>query len=112
MINAVHNVLKEAFQLPETDRDVCLVVHEPHRLSVPPNLLKPELFTVIRIDCFTGRSLDTKRYLYRLIIEKLHHFSIPSDHIKIILRESSLESWGIRGGQAACEIDLGFKVNV
>ena len=80
MINAVHNVLKEAFQLPETDRDVCLVVHEPHRLSVPPNLLKPELFTVIRIDCFTGRSLDTKRYLYRLIIENYIIFNSFRSH--------------------------------
>ena len=74
--------------------------------------MKLELFTVIRIDCFTGRSLDTKRYLYRLVIEKLHHFSIPSDHIKIMLSESSLDNWGIRGGQATCDIDLGFKVNL
>ena len=36
MIDAVHNALKEAFQLPETDRDVRRVVHELHRFSVPP----------------------------------------------------------------------------
>ena len=112
IIDAVHNALREAFQLPETDRDIRLVVHEPHRFACPPHLLQPELFTFISIDCFAGRSLDTKRALYRLIVEKLHHFSIPSDHIKIILRESALENWGIQGGQAACDVDLGFQVNL
>ena len=112
LIDAVHKAVKDVFQLPETDRDIRLVVHEPHRFSVPPDLLQPELFTVISIDCFTGRSLATKRYLYRLIVEKLNYFSIPSDHIKIILRENALENWGIRGGQAACDVDLGFQVNL
>jgi phenylpyruvate tautomerase PptA (4-oxalocrotonate tautomerase family) len=37
---------------------------------------------------------------------------IPADHILILLRESPLENWGIRGGQAACDVDLGFQVNV
>nr|WP_212749443.1 hypothetical protein [Acinetobacter lwoffii] len=37
---------------------------------------------------------------------------IPADHILIHLRESALENWGIRGGQAACDVDLGFKVDV
>ena len=55
-------------------------------------LITLELFMLIRIDCFTGRSLATKRDLYRLIVEKLHDFSIPSDQIKIILTERTLEN--------------------
>ena len=30
----------------------------------------------------------------------------------ITLRESPAENWGIRGGQAASDVDLGFDVNV
>ena len=30
----------------------------------------------------------------------------------ITLRESPTENWGIRGGQAACDVDLGFNVKV
>ncbi len=37
---------------------------------------------------------------------------IPRDHVTIVLRESETENWGIRGGQAAFDIDLGFNVNV
>jgi hypothetical protein len=29
-----------------------------------------------------------------------------------VLNEVPLENWGIRGGQPASEVDLGFKVNV
>ena len=99
------NALKEALQLLKTDRDIRWVIY--NYIDWNWNSLRSSVLIVL-----LDGHLDTKRYLYRLIIEKLHHFSIPLFHIKIILRESSLESWGIRGGQAACEIDLGFKVNV
>ena len=37
---------------------------------------------------------------------------IPKDHVKILLRELPRENWGIRGGQAATDVELGFKVDV
>ena len=54
----------------------------------------------------------TKRELYREIVGRLAAFDSPADHITILLRESALENWGIRGGQAACDVGLGFDVNV
>jgi len=45
-------------------------------------------------------------------VGRLAAFDIPADHITILLRESALENWGIRGGQAACDVGLGFDVNV
>jgi hypothetical protein len=32
--------------------------------------------------------------------------------VKILLREISPENWGIRGGQAGCDVDLGFDIEV
>jgi hypothetical protein len=94
------------------DRDVRLIVHEPHRFACPPACEKPEAFTLIGIDAFAGRSLEAKRNLYRAIVAGLEPFGIPRNHVKILLRESPQENWGIRGGQAACDVDLGFKVDV
>jgi hypothetical protein len=37
---------------------------------------------------------------------------IPRDHVKILLREIPRENWGIRGGQAGCDVDLGFLIEV
>jgi phenylpyruvate tautomerase PptA (4-oxalocrotonate tautomerase family) len=112
LIDAVHQALVHAFQIPTYDRDVRLLVHEPHRFACPPNLTEPALFTLISIDAFAGRSLDAKRTLYRSIVGNLSVLDIPVSHIKILLREIPTMNWGVRGGQAACDIDLGFKIAV
>ena len=111
-MEAVHAALREAFRIVPGDRNVRLVVHEPHRFACPPAREKPDLYTHVSIDAFAGRSLDAKRALYRTIVEHLGALGIPRDHVKILLREIPRENWGVRGGQAACDVELGFKVEV
>lgn len=112
IMNVVHQALQLTFKIVPTDRTIRLVVHEPHRFACPPQLEKPDYYTLITIDAFKGRSVDVKRLLYREIVDRLEPFGIPANHIMILLRESESENWGIRGGQAACDVDLGFKVDV
>ena len=112
IMEAVHSALRAAFKILPGDRNVRLLVHEPHRFQCPPDREKPEYYTHISIDCFAGRSLEAKRMLYRLIVDNLSRFGIPGNHVKIMLREISAENWGIRGGQAACDVELGFEVKV
>lgn len=112
LMEAVHAALRECFKILPGDRNVRLIVHEPHRFECPPDRNVPEAYTHISIDCFAGRSLQAKRELYKTIVKNLEPFGIPNNHVKILLREISAENWGIRGGFAACDIDLGFKVDV
>jgi phenylpyruvate tautomerase PptA (4-oxalocrotonate tautomerase family) len=112
MIDAVHQALVHAFKIPKHDKDVRLVVHEAHRFACPPGKAEPALYTHISIDAFTGRSLEAKRTLYKTIVNNLEPFGIPNDHVKVVLRESPMPNWGVRGGQAACDIDVGFKIDV
>ena len=112
IMEAVHSALRDCFKIKSDDRNIRLFVHLPHRFECPPDREKSELYTHISIDCFAGRSLDAKRNLYRTIVENLEGFGIPASHVKIMLREITPENWGIRGGQAACDVDLGFKVDV
>ena len=112
LIDAIHLALQDAFKILPQDKNVRLVAHEPHRFACPPNKEKPEAYTHISIDAFAGRSLDAKRALYRRIVENLETFGIPNDHVKILLREIPKENWGIRGGQAGCDVELGFKIDV
>jgi len=70
---AVHSAVREAFKILPGDRNVRLIVHEPHRFTCPPERSQPELYTHISIDAFAGRSLDAKRALYRGIVENLDH---------------------------------------
>ncbi len=112
LMEAVHSALREAFKIPEWDRNIRLVVHAPHRLVCPPDREKPELYTHVSIDCFAGRSVDAKRNLYQAIVRNLEALGIPKNHVKTLLSETPKENWGIRGGQAACDVDIGFKVDV
>lgn len=112
IMEAVHSALRHAFRILPGDRNVRLLVHEPHRFECPPDREKPEAYTHISIDCFAGRSLAAKRELYQTIVRNLAEFGIPANHVKIMLREITAENWGIRGGRAACDVDLGFDLNV
>ncbi len=111
-MEAVHEALLRAFRIPENDRHVRLLAHEPHRFAVPPDKSDPDRFTLVTIDAFAGRSIDAKRALYSEIVDRLAGLGIPRDHVSVLLREAPLENWGIRGGAAASDVDLGFDVDV
>jgi phenylpyruvate tautomerase PptA (4-oxalocrotonate tautomerase family) len=106
ILDAVFDALCSAFRQTPSDRNVRLMVYEPHRFACPPERCSPERYTHIAIDAFAGRSRDAKRALYRAIVENLEPLGIPRDHVSIVLREVPRENWGLRGGQAACDVDM------
>lgn len=109
IIDAVHAALMESLKIPDWDKTVRFIAHEPHRFTAAPG--KGERYTLINVDLFAGRSLDAKKRLYRAIVKNLAAFDIPSDHVKVALREIPREDWGI-GGVAASDIDIGFEIKV
>ena len=112
LIDAVHAALMDAFKTPAWDRNVRLVEHAPQRFACSPRISAPERYVQITMDCFPGRSLDAKRALYRGIVDRLGSLGIPADCVQTLLREAPRENWGIRNGQAAIDVDVGFTVNV
>ena len=110
MMEAVHGALVEALRIPLDDKVLRFVAHATEDFIIPPR--HGEKFTRIEITMFAGRSLDAKRKLYREIVRRLEPFGIPAKDVKIALVEVPPENWGLRGGHAACDIDLGFAVNV
>jgi phenylpyruvate tautomerase PptA (4-oxalocrotonate tautomerase family) len=114
IIEAVQRALLETLQLPANDRNVKLAVYAPHRMIVPPQLTQPDKRTVVNVVMFPGRSQDAKRRLYQAIVANLENCqaAIPRDHVLICLQEVPFEHWGIRGGQAASDVDLGFSTQI
>ena len=111
LMQAVHSALLETFKVTLHAINTRLIVHEPHRFSVPIHC-KSEQYVLISIDCFSGRSLEVKRNLYHAIVENLNGLGIPNGHIKIVLRESIKENWGILGGFAGSDVDVGYQVEI
>jgi len=111
LIDAVHAALVAAFRIPEADRFVRLIALEPHAMVNGLHEGVADTYMRVTIDCFSGRSIEAKRALYREIVERLGHQGIPREHVSILLRESPPENWG-SGGVAASDYDLGFDINV
>ena len=110
LIEAVYQAQREALQVPEDDRQIRYIEHKPEHFAVPPG--KSENYTFVEILLFPGRSIEAKRRLYKSVVSRFGRLGIAPGDIFIALVEPPLENWGIRGGNPASEVDLGFNLNV
>jgi phenylpyruvate tautomerase PptA (4-oxalocrotonate tautomerase family) len=110
LLDAIHAGIVEALRTPEDDKVLRLVQHPPEDFAIPGSA--GERYTHIEITMFAGRTLAAKRELYRAIVRNLERFGVPPDDVKIILIEVPPESVGMRGGIAACDLDIGYEIKV
>lgn len=111
LIDAVHAALVAAFRIPEDDRFLRVQTYEPHRTVDGLDAGTADDYTRVTIDCFSGRSIEAKRALYREIVERLEALGIRREKVSILLRESPAENWGW-GGIPASDRELGFEITV
>ena len=110
ILDAVHDALVAAFKIPDTDRTQKIIEFNEENFEVPKG--KTLKYTLIEIAVFPGRSARAKKDLYRLIVEKLGALGMPANDVFILLNEQPLDNWGIRGGQMASDVQLGYAVKV
>lgn len=112
LLELVHGAIVDAFKVAPAHRNVTLVVHAAHRFIGRPDCVAPDRLTNISIYLLPGRSLDAKRRLYRLLVDRLEAFGIPRECVLIRLHEMAAENIGVRGGQAVCDVELGYSVHI
>ena len=110
LLAAIHGAIVETLRTPQDDHVLRLVEHPPQHFAIPGSA--GERYTHIEITLFAGRSLEARRALYQAIARNLEPFGVPPHDVKIILIEVSAESVGLRGGRAACDLDLGYEIGV
>ena len=110
LLDAVHAALVTAFKVPDSDRNQRIIEYDPDDFEASAG--KGERFTIVTIDAFAGRSLEAKRLLYQALVMGVATVGIPPNDLIVVVHDVPLESWGTRGGQAACDIDIGFKIHV
>lgn len=110
LMDAVHDALVAAFKIPDSDRTQRFVEYDPDDFDIPPG--RSDKYCVVEIAAFSGRSIDAKRTLYQEIVTRFKAAGIPGDDVFILLTEAPTQNWGLRGGQAGCDIDFGFKIDV
>lgn len=104
----VMDCVRDVLKLPPDDRNIRVISHDNDLFS-----MRPPYEMLIEIAMFSGRSKETKKALYRQLVDRLHDkLQIDKQSVFIVLIEQPKENWGIRGGVGADEVDLGFKVEI
>ncbi|MFX1276496.1 MAG: tautomerase family protein [Promethearchaeota archaeon] len=111
LLNGIHEALVNALKIPDNERTQRLYELEPDNFEIMTN--KTELYTLIEITMFQGRSDNAKKHLFNEIVDNLAKSpGINGNDIIIVIYEPPLKNWGIRGGKPASEVDLGFKIDI
>lgn len=110
LLDAVHEALVEAFGIPDDDRQQRILEYPADDFEVPPG--KSANHVLVTIAAFPGRSAGAKRELYAGIVQRFADLHIDPLDVLIVINEIPLENWGIRGGQSAADVDLGFALDV
>lgn len=104
----VMDCVQQSLQLPEDDRKVLIMEHEKDHFTMNEPY---EIF--IEIKMFSGRTYETKKKMYELIVNELYRKTgISRDSVLIVANEQPKENWAGRGGVPASEMVLGFKVEI
>lgn len=112
MVDAVRCALSDALKAPAADPVVRLVEYPSSEFTVPYPELHSDRYTLVEITMFAGRSMDTKRRLYRAVIDGLAAVDVPERDILIVLCEPPMHNWGVQGGHPASEVEIGFDVEI
>ena len=100
--------VQETLQIPHDDRNVLITEHDRDFFT-----MKPPYEVFIEIKMLAGRTYETKKQMYALIVKTLHEkFGIAVENVLIMLNEQPGENLAGRGGIPVSELNLGFKVEI
>ncbi len=110
VLDEVHAALVDAFKIPDDDRTQRLVELAGEAFEFPASR-RPDP-VLIEITCFSGRSLEAKRLLYRRLAERLAvRPGIEARNVCVVLNEVPRENWAF-AGVGADQMELRYKVDV
>ncbi|NJO87660.1 MAG: tautomerase family protein [Chloroflexia bacterium] len=108
LMDETMNCIQQSLQLPKDDRNIRLSEYDADLFQ-----MKPPYTVLIKIDMFSGRTVETKKKLYKLLVDNLNKkLKMDPKEVFILISEQPRENWGVRGGIAASDIQLDFKVEV
>ncbi len=108
MITAVMDAVAASLRLLPDDRTISFMAYEPGFFT-----MKPPCTLFIEICLFAGRTKETKKLLYRSILDNLRtECGISPETVMILLNEQPKENWGLRGGIPGDEIEFGYSIGI
>lgn len=110
VIETTYRCLKQTFGVSDEELQARYKHYHEEYFRTPGD--KSE-YLQVNITVFKGRTLETKRKLYKELSNALAELlTIAPSSVLILLDEHDAENWGTRGGIPASEIDFGYSINV
>lgn len=110
LLEAVQGAMAATLKLPPQDRNIRLAEHGQDEWLLPEG--KSSAYTLVEITLFEGRKAETKGELYAAIVDALEPLGVAREDVFIRIVDQPRENFGIRGGQRADLVDLGYQVKV
>lgn len=110
LMEAVQTAIADTLKLPAHDRNLRLCVHKADEWLLPEG--KTERYVLVETALFAGRTPETKGALYAAIVKNLQALGVDKGDVFIRVIEQPRENFGIRGGQRADLVQLGYEVKV
>jgi phenylpyruvate tautomerase PptA (4-oxalocrotonate tautomerase family) len=108
--DVVHSCVMEVLGLPPGKRAHRFVRLGSEDFIMPEG--RSEAYTIIEIQMMSGRSVETRKRLVKLIFERINQVvGIAPLDIEITIIESPPENWGFRGFHGD-EVALPYKIDV
>lgn len=102
LVEFVQSTMIEILKIPEYDRLIRVIEYEDGYFYEP--LDSSDNYVLFEISMFPGRTLETKRKLYKELCEGMEQFGVKATDTRVVLHEVAMENWGIRGGQAGSDV--------
>lgn len=108
--DVIHSCVVDALQYPQDKRAHRFFQLEPEEFFYPAG--RSEKYTIVEFSMFEGRSVEAKKKLIRLLIERFDsQLGIPPVDVEITIFETPKHNWGFRG-LPGDEHELNYKVEV
>ncbi len=110
IMQLIFSSIKRAFGVTDDELQGRYSIFEKENFFSPENR---QDYVHINIVLFKGRSIVSKKKLYKDIVEHLSDF-LQSDpeSILIVLDERESENWGMKGGYSATDLSFDYDINV
>ena len=106
----IHACVMEALGLPEDKRAHRFFLMEKENFYMPGG--RTDAYTIIEISMMTGRTVETRKKLIRLLFDKIRDdVGIAHQDIEICIYESAAANWGFRGFHGD-EVKLNYQIEV
>lgn len=106
----IHNCVVESLSYPKDKRAHRFINLEKDDFYFPEG--RTDAYIIIEIMMISGRKVDTKKNLIKMLFKEIHEqLNISTTDIEISITENLASNWGFRG-KTGDEVSLNYKIEI